>query len=171
MASGKSSVGRELATLLGWEFRDFDAVVEGRAGASVAEIFRDHGEAEFRRLESEVAGELLARSRVVLASGGGWPAQAGSWDGVPENTLSVWLRVSPGVAVRRASGEGPLRPLLDVADALERAGELLREREAAYRQAEIELDSDADDAATLALKIMQLVRLRPSGTERIDDDT
>lgn len=152
-----------MATLLGWEFLDFDAVVESRAAASVAEIFRDHGESEFRRLESEVAGELLPRSGVVLASGGGWPAQAGSWERVPENTLSVWLRVSPGVAVQRASGEGPLRPLFDVEDALERASELLREREASYRQADFELDSEADDAATLAHEIMQLVRLE---TER-----
>lgn len=167
MASGKSSVGRELATLLGWEFLDFDAVVESRAATSVAEIFRDHGEREFRRLESQVAGELLARSRVVLASGGGWPAQADSWERVPPDTLSVWLRVSPGVAVQRASSEGPLRPLLDAEDPLERASELLREREAAYRKAEFELDSEADDPATLAHEIMQLVRLE---TERHTTD-
>ena len=167
MASGKSSVGRELATLLGWEFFDFDAVVESRAATSVAEIFRERGEPEFRRLESEVAGELLARSRVVLASGGGWAAQAGSWERVPENTLSVWLRVSPGVAVQRASSEGPLRPLLDGEDALERAGDLLREREDSYRRADFELDSEAVGAAMLAHEIMQLVRLE---TERNTTD-
>ena len=84
MASGKSSVGRELATLLGWEFFDFDAVVESRAATSVAEIFRERGEPEFRRLEAEVAGDLLARARVLPASGGGGAAQVRGWGRAPE---------------------------------------------------------------------------------------
>ena len=39
MASGKTSVGRELAALLEWEFHDFDSVIEDRAGVAVSEIF------------------------------------------------------------------------------------------------------------------------------------
>ena len=70
MASGKSSVGRELASRLGWDFEDFDTVIEARAGKSVSQIFEEDGEAEFRRLESGVAEELLVRSNTVLASGG-----------------------------------------------------------------------------------------------------
>ena len=81
--------------------------------------------------------------------------------------MSVWLRASPGVAVQRAASEGPLRPLLDGEDALERAGDLLREREDSYRRADFELDSEAVGAAMLAHEIMQLVRLE---TERNTTD-
>lgn len=158
MASGKTSVGRELAALLGWRFRDFDVAIERRAGLTVSEIFAQDGEQHFRRLESEVAGDLLHEERVVLATGGGWPAQRGSWEAVPQGTLSVWLRVSPGVAVLRASSEGLIRPLLAREDAMERAAALLEERGSAYGRAQITLDSDTEDPATLAVSIMKIIR-------------
>ena len=135
MASGKSSAGKELASRLGWDFEDFDTVIEARAGKSVSQIFTEGGEAEFRRLESHVAEELLARSDTVLASGGGWPAQPGAWKMVTEDTMSVWLKVSPAVAVRRASEQGRMRPLLDGENVTERATALLLSREASYRRA------------------------------------
>ena len=157
MASGKSSVGRELASRLGWDFEDFDTVIEARAGKSVSEIFAEEGEAEFRRLESGVAEELLARSDVVLASGGGWPAQPGSWKMVTEDTMSIWLRVSPAEAVRRASQEGPTRPLLEGGDVTDRARALLLVREASYRRARYALDSEQYGPLELAREIMKLM--------------
>ena len=158
MASGKTSVGRELAALLGWEFHDSDAVVEERCGIAVSEIVRQQGEEHFRGIEAEVASELLRKDRVVLASGGGWPAQPGSWEAVPEGTFSVWLRVSPGVAVQRASGEGPVRPLLAGEGALDSAVELIGQRKAAYERAQVTLDSDDDGPAALANTIMNIIR-------------
>ena len=162
MASGKSSVGKELASRLGWDFQDFDTVIEARAGKSVSEIFSEDGEDEFRRLESSVAGELLARSDTVLASGGGWPAQPGAWEMVTSDTMSVWLQVSPSVAVRRASKEGPTRPLLDVEGVLDRATALLLAREASYRRAQCTLDSEQYSPIELAGEIMK--RMTRQGT-------
>ena len=158
MASGKSSVGRELASRLGWDFKDFDTMIAARAGKSVSEIFAEDGEAEFRRLESDVAEELLARSGSVLAPGGGWPAQPGSWEMVPENTMSVWLQVSPAVAVRRASEEGPTRPLLEGGDVTDRATALLLAREASYRRARYTLDSEQYGPRELAGEIVKLMQ-------------
>ena len=157
MASGKSSVGSELASQLAWDFEDFDTVIEARAGKSVSQIFAEGGEAEFRRIESGVAEELLTRSDTVLASGGGWPAQPGSWKMVPEDTLSVWLRVSPAVAVRRASQEGSTRPLLKGGDVTDRATALLLAREASYRRAQYTLDSEQYGPPELASEIMKLM--------------
>ncbi len=158
MASGKTSVGKELATLLEWGFHDFDAAIEERAGVTVAEIFRRDGEERFREIESEVASGLLKEEEAVLATGGGWPAQPGSWEAVPDRTLSVWLRVSPGVAVQRASSEGLVRPLLLGERPLERAVELLEQREASYGRAQVVLDSDEEDPAALATMIMKHIR-------------
>ena len=158
MASGKTSVGQKLAALLRWGFHDFDTVVEERCGVTVSEIFQQQGEEHFRRLEAEVASELLREERVVLATGGGWPAQPGSWEAVPDGTLSVWLRVSPGVAVQRASGEGPVRPLLAGSRPLDRAVELIKRREAFYGRAQVALDSDEEAPAALATTIMKIIR-------------
>ena len=157
MASGKSSVGKELASRLGWAFEDFDTAIEARAGRSVSQIFSEHGEADFRRLELEVAVELLALRNTVVASGGGWPAQPGSWKMVKGDTMSVWLQVSPVVAVRRASREGAKRPLLAGGDVLDRATSLLLAREASYRRAGYTLDSERYGPPELADEIMKLM--------------
>ena len=116
------------------------------------------GEERFREIESEVASGLLKEEEAVLATGGGWPAQPGSWEAVPDRTLSVWLRVSPGVAVQRASSEGLVRPLLLGERPLERAVELLEQREASYGRAQVVLDSDEEDPAALATMIMKHIR-------------
>ena len=157
MASGKSSVGKELASLLGWNFEDFDTAIEARAGKSVSQIFSEDGEDEFRRLESSVAKELLVRRNTVVASGGGWPAQQGSWNMVTEDTLSIWLKVSPAVAVRRAEEEEGTRPLLDGGNVLQRATLLLLEREASYGRAQYTVDSERYAPLELASEIMNMM--------------
>ena len=73
MGAGKSTVGRLLAAELGWQFVDVDAEVEARYGCTVAEMFAEAGEAEFRRRESAAIARALGRGNVVIALGGGAP--------------------------------------------------------------------------------------------------
>lgn len=164
MGSGKSSVGRALAPLLGWPFRDFDEEIEAEVGAPVPEIFRTRGEDFFRRVEARIGRRLLEHDDVVLASGGGWAVPRGRLEEVPPGTLSVWLRVSAAEAVRRVRGEGPERPLLDAADPVARAQELLEEREPSYRRADLILDSESAPPEGLARTILESMRV--SGDEQ-----
>jgi shikimate kinase len=75
MGAGKSSVGRALGNLLGWPFEDLDTRIERREGRKVPEIFRDSGEAAFRRAERAALKELLDefrdRAGKILGLGGG----------------------------------------------------------------------------------------------------
>lgn len=71
--SGKTSIGRELASRLGREFFDSDEVIVSRADMSIPDIFSRYGEARFRELERETIAELGAKSGVVIATGGGVP--------------------------------------------------------------------------------------------------
>ena len=73
MGAGKTSVGRLLAGNLGWTFLDLDTHIEARSGASVPELFAQHGEAHFRHLESTALANALSRKNLVLALGGGTP--------------------------------------------------------------------------------------------------
>jgi shikimate kinase len=73
MGAGKSTVGRLLASRLGWNFLDLDTHLEERTGASIPRLFELHGEARFRRLESTALASALAYNNVVLALGGGTP--------------------------------------------------------------------------------------------------
>ena len=148
MGSGKSTVGRALADRLGWSFLDLDELVEHWAGMSVADVFARWGEARFRELERAVAAETLPLERVVLAPGGGWAAAPGRLSGLPPGTLTVWLRVGADEAVRRVRlDRGRTRPLLEGADAEERARTLLARRRPWYGAADLHLDTH-DLAAT-----------------------
>lgn len=155
MGSGKTTVGRHLAQRLGWTFVDLDERVEENTGTSVEDLFRTRGEAAFRVLEAEAGAEALARTRTVLAPGGGWSLAPGRIDGLPEDTLSVWLVVSPETAVRRATGHGRVRPLLGGDDPLRRARALLAEREVVYRRARLHLDGERASPTALARAIVE----------------
>lgn len=85
MGCGKTTVGRELAHRLGWRFCDLDERIEAAAGATIAAIFRDRGEPDFRELEYLQLQHALGESRerpTVLALGGGTFAQ-------PRNLLLI----------------------------------------------------------------------------------
>lgn len=113
MGSGKSSVGSLLAGLLGWEFVDLDALVEQRAGRTVAAIFAKRGERAFRALESACLRGLAGRGRVVIATGGGAPlAAANRWFFRDAATAVFHLQVSLDGALARTRGDSS-RPLLE----------------------------------------------------------
>lgn len=69
--SGKSSIGRMIAAHYGLDFYDLDTEIELSAGMSIEQIFRTKGEAEFRRIETEVTARLAQTCNAVLATGGG----------------------------------------------------------------------------------------------------
>jgi shikimate kinase len=92
MGSGKSTVGRLVAERAGAEFRDLDRLIEAAAGMSIAELWAVKGEAEFRRIESELLPGALA-GHSVAALGGGAPLSDGNWKTIQERALSVFLDV------------------------------------------------------------------------------
>ncbi|MEX2528983.1 MAG: shikimate kinase [Gemmatimonadota bacterium] len=155
MASGKSTVGRQLARRLKWRFVDLDRAVEAQAGKSIPEIFRTEGEAAFRELEEEVGRELLSHQRVVLSTGGGWGGTPGRVDSLDSRTLSVWLQVDLRRALGRARRSPGTRPLLSGPNPLETARQLLEAREPHYRRAALILDADGKSARVLARTIVE----------------
>jgi shikimate kinase len=117
MGSGKTTVGRRLASELERPFVDADEVLEERSGRTIAEIFATDGEEAFRDLEAQVLQDLLDRDDApVIASGGGVVVREGNRRALTErdDVLVVWLTASPGFLASRVeqAAQQARRPLL-----------------------------------------------------------
>jgi shikimate kinase len=156
MGAGKSTVGRELARVLGWSFLDMDRRIEQVAGLSVAQIFRQHGEAAFRRAETELAREVAGLERVVVAAGGGAFAAADTRAALQAGAFTVWLRSDLPTLLARLPGDGS-RPL---AASRETIATLFAEREASYRLADWSVDASGTSPERLARQIQSAARSR-----------
>ncbi|WVZ81896.1 hypothetical protein U9M48_029223 [Paspalum notatum var. saurae] len=114
MGSGKSTVGKILAEVLGYSCFDSDKLVEQAVGIpSVAQIFKVHSEAFFRENESSVLRDLSSMRRLVVATGGGAVIRPINWNYMKKG-LSVWLDVPLDALAKRIAQVGTAsRPLLD----------------------------------------------------------
>ncbi len=111
MGSGKSTVGRFVARLLGFQFADTDHMIVNRAGCSIPEIFAREGEAGFRKRESAVLRELLGSRRHVIATGGGIITQPVNLPLLRHLGFITWLEAGTDLLVRRTPSNND-RPLL-----------------------------------------------------------
>jgi shikimate kinase len=147
MGAGKSGIGREAARAAGVRFVDTDAEVERMHGATVAQIFAQHGEAVFRRSEREVLERLAAEGGdMIVATGGGLPCEGDAMEFMNGVGRTVYLKLSPARLVHRLRPGQARRPKLD---GLDEAGILrfveqtLPAREEHYMKASMVIDCDS----------------------------
>lgn len=146
MGSGKSTLGKQLAALLGRTFTDLDRFIEIRENRTISEIFRQEGETAFRNIESKALAEVLAYPNQVIAIGGGAPCHKANMEMIRKKSLSVYLKISePQLNFRLVHSITP-RPLLKGKTESEiqaLISGLLAARELFYCQADIIMESDA----------------------------
>ncbi|MCV7180047.1 shikimate kinase [Mycolicibacterium sphagni] len=130
--SGKSTIGRRLAKSMGVAMLDTDAAIEEKTGRTVADIFANDGEEEFRRIEEDVVREALDTHDGVLSLGGGAVTTAGVRDALAGHTV-IFLEISAAEGVRRTSGS-TVRPLLAGPDHAEKYRTLMNQRVPLYRR-------------------------------------
>lgn len=110
--SGKSTVGRLVASRLECGWVDLDERIESEAGASIPELFDRHGEPEFRRREAEALDAVLASRPGVISCGGGIATTPSARRRLADECRAVWLEVTPDQATRRLGSGATRRPLL-----------------------------------------------------------
>ena len=164
MGSGKSTVGRRLATQLGRPFVDADDELVRLSGLTVREWFADRGEAAFRQAEADLVDDLLSSpGPAVIAAGGGVVVTPGARAVLVEQARVVWLRAGAPFLVSRLRAKDH-RPLLDD-DPEAAVVRLMAERTALYDQvADLTVDVEPFHAGgekpkrALALRIAEMVR-------------
>jgi shikimate kinase len=176
--SGKSTVGRMVADLLGCRFLDLDEEIVRRCGKSIPDIFSTEGEAAFRKTEGHVLRAIVPAGAkespvptLVLALGGGTLMKPGSARLVHEETVCIYLRATLETLSARLAGEADSRPLLAAGpcpadpfvglqpprddSVFKRLEKLLAERAAVYEEtAHIILDTDGNDPGDIASEII-----------------
>ena len=142
MGSGKTTTGRCLAQQLRYHCIDADNVLEQAAGCTIPRLFASAGEAEFRRLETDVLRHIAQRHSSVVCTGGGVVTRPANW-GVMRQGVVVWLTAPAPLLLKRLQDDPTPRPLLAVKDANQRLHSLLCQREPLYAQADLRIDQTA----------------------------
>jgi shikimate kinase len=162
MGSGKTTTGKELSKLTGFQFVDTDHLIEEKNNKKVARIFAEEGELFFRFQEKEAVKWLeTGRNHVVSTGGGIWMD--------PENRQKlldagwcVWLKVTASTVLKRVENNLSQRPLLAHSpDPKRTIEELLTAREPFYSLAHVSFDTDGKNPGEVALEIFHHLKREP----------
>ncbi len=157
--SGKSTVGRQLSRRLALPFFDSDQVIEQRLGCSIREFFEREGEERFRDLEAEVIDELTRQASAVISTGGGSVLRPVNRQRLHDRGQVIYLRSHPDELFRRLRHDHK-RPLLQVADPLQRLRDLYEQRDPLYREtAHFTIETGRPSVNTLVNMIVMQVEL------------
>ena len=162
MATGKTTIGRELARLMGRKFIDVDQEIERRFEMSVTEIFALHGEAIFREAEEAVALELADETSRIVATGGGTILNPRIFDAFERSGMLVCLYTEREDLLDRLRRTDK-RPLLKDQSEEEvrmRIETLLQERSAIYNKVAVRIDTTNLTPLSAAKRIHEAVSVK-----------
>ncbi len=156
MGSGKSTLGRQLAARLNLSFLDMDQFIERKYFKTVPEIFRDEGEANFRKKEQTCLAEISAMEDLVIATGGGAPCFFDNMEVMNDTGCCVFLDVPPAELAKRLKRGRVVRPLIvekSKGELVHTIEEMMRERRRFYEKARYVVSGDRITADDIISKI------------------
>ncbi len=157
--SGKTTLGRELATKLGRNYIDLDDVMEANFQLSIPNLYISMGELQFRRLERKTFLDLKHDNNYVLATGGGFPCWFNNINILLKKGIVIYLKASEEILYQRMKHVSKLRPILNGynGESLRKYITKLRKKnDRKYNQAHITFDSENDTFYELIDKLEKL---------------
>ena len=112
MGTGKTTIGKQIAQSLGWEFVDMDLFIENRYRKAISTLFAEKGEDFFRKIEHTILQEVAQFENTVIATGGGTPCFFDNMDRMNQAGITVYLKLPVSELVRRLRTCKQDRPLL-----------------------------------------------------------
>ena len=164
MGAGKTSVGRHAAEQLHFDYLDTDELIQTRTDRTITEIFSTDGEPAFRKMESDLVTELAARTKTVIATGGGLPVNPQNLINLKKYALVGCLWAAPEKIWERVKNQTH-RPLLHDPDPQKKIRELLAAREPFYKQADVLLNTELRSVREVAQQVVHQFRLEASGRQ------
>jgi shikimate kinase len=159
MGAGKTAIGRKLSQMLGLPFVDSDHEIEQVSRMTIAELFAQYGEAEFRALEARVIERLLKSGPQIFSTGGGAFMNEQTRRGIAERGVSVWLRADLDLLMQRVAKK-PSRPLLQNPDPRAVMARLMEERYPIYATADIAIQTRDERREIIAGEVLEALKAR-----------
>jgi shikimate kinase len=159
MAAGKTTIGKNLARALQYNFLDLDNVIEQQENKTISDIFNTKGEAYFRTLEHETLHKTTAYENAVISCGGGTPCYFDNINFILSNGLCIWIKAPVQYISSRIAKAKNKRPLLNGLTneaLLQHIEKQLVERTPYYKQANFTYDNSVDKMEDLLLKIKNI---------------
>ena len=141
MGSGKSVIGKELASFYKLSFFDSDDEIEKSTGNNINQIFKNHGELYFREIEEKVCEKLLTLENVVIALGGGSILSKKTRKLIKMNSYSIYVEVDINILENRLK-YSKKRPLLHNVNKKNKLNDLLSERLIYYNMANLKIKNN-----------------------------
>ncbi|MCM8831032.1 MAG: shikimate kinase [Candidatus Omnitrophica bacterium] len=157
MGTGKTTIGKLLAEKIKKKFVEMDSEIEKKEGKKIVDIFKENGEAYFRRLEKELLKDLSRQTDLVVSCGGGLICDDENLEILKKTGLVINLLASPKTIYERTRFSLD-RPLLNVSNPLDKIKELLRKRMPFYRQAHYSIKTDNITAKEVVEKIVKILK-------------
>ncbi|PKP18745.1 MAG: shikimate kinase [Bacteroidetes bacterium HGW-Bacteroidetes-21] len=140
MGCGKSTLGKNLATLMKCNFIDLDRAIEKEAKMTVANLFASQGEDAFRNIEASLLRQINHDSDIVISTGGGTPCFYDNIDFMNMHGLTIYIKLPIDIITNRLFYSENKRPLIkyETKEALNlNITSLLSQREVFYKKAKL----------------------------------
>jgi len=157
MGTGKSTVGRQVAKQMNFQFVDSDQEIERTQGKPVSAIFAEQGEAAFRRMEREFVEHGHPVQGCVVACGGGLVVPPGMLELLRSRGIVICMHAPIETIIERIM-HTTHRPLLQVEDRAQRLRELYAQREALYRRTGTMVLTDNRPLREIAAHVLRVYR-------------
>lgn len=155
MGVGKSTVGKNLAQKLSYNFVDIDRTIESREGSTINLIFKNKSESYFRKLENEISLEKLKKKNTVISLGGGAFLNKSIRREVKNTSVSFWLDVDVSEIIKRLK-KTKKRPLLYNKNLNVTVNKIYLERKKTYSEADYRIKCNFLDPDEIVDKILKL---------------
>ena len=155
MGVGKSTVGKNLAQKLSYNFVDIDKTIESREGSTINLIFKNKSESYFRKLENEISLEKLKKKNTVISLGGGAFLNKSIRREIKNTSVSFWLDVDVSELIKRLK-KTKKRPLLYNKNLSVTVNKIYLERKKTYSEADFRIKCNFLGPDKIVDKILKL---------------
>jgi shikimate kinase len=156
MGSGKTTIGKDIASRKNMKFIDMDLEIEKIEKKSINEIFSESGEKYFREVESKLFEKLCMQENIVISTGGGIVECNYNIETLKRQQCVIWLDANTDTIVKHIKNEINKRPKLnEVKDLKKSITELLKKRyNKYYESANIRIDVNDKNVDQVASEIL-----------------